>query len=83
VEEKASLPEEQDREEIILTFEQEEIKKSESNIDLVQWGNILLILKEKVKPRKVLAQRLGISERYFKQLLAGEYCPSKDLFVKP
>jgi len=82
VEEKASLPEEQDREEMILTFEQEEKKKSKSNIDLVQWRNILPILKDKAKPRKVWAERLGISERYFKQILAGEYCPSKDLFVK-
>ncbi len=82
VEEKASLPEEQDWEDMILSYEQEEKKKSKSNIDLKQWENLLPILKEKAKPRKFWAERLGISERYLKQLLAGEYCPSKDLFEK-
>ena len=82
VEEKASLPKEQDWEEMILNYEQEEKKKSKSNIDLEQWGNILPILKEKAKPRKVWAERLDISERYFKELLAGKYFPSNKLFEK-
>ena len=82
VEEKASLPEEQDREEMILNYEQEEKKKSKSNIDLEQWKNLLPTLKEKAKPRKVWAIRLEISERYFKELLAGKYFPSNKLFEK-
>lgn len=82
VEEKASLPEEQDWETMILNYEQEEKKKSKSNIDLEQWKNLLPILKEKGKPRKLWAERLEISERYLKQLLAEEYFPSKDLFKK-
>lgn len=82
VEEKASLPEEQDWKDMTLSYEQEEKKKSKSSIDLEQWKNLLPILKEKAKPRKTWAEQLEISERYFKELLAGKYNPSKELFEK-
>lgn len=81
-EEKDILPEEQLWDDMILTYQQEEMEKSRSKIDLEQWKNLLPILKEKAKPRKVWAERLGICSDTFKQLLAEKHNPSVELFQK-
>jgi len=79
----AALPDELNAGLDILHYEQaEKANHNKPKIDLGQWQELTLILKQKARPRKDWAEKLGISLIYFKQILAGAWNPSPELYDK-
>ncbi|MEM3442260.1 MAG: hypothetical protein QXM86_00155 [Candidatus Bathyarchaeia archaeon] len=76
-EEFAILPEEENLHKKLLEYG----KDRERGIDAERWKEIREFLKENAKPRREWADKLGVSLRYFKQLLAGERYPSKETYL--
>jgi hypothetical protein len=67
----------------ILQYEQaEKANHKKPRIDLEQWQELILILKQKARPQKDWAEKLEITLDYFKQMLAGKRNPSPELYDK-
>jgi len=75
------LPEQNIREDI-LGYNRPAERKKAHTIDFKQWGELREILKDNAKPRRAWAEKLGMSLIYFKQVLAGAYEPSLELYPK-
>jgi len=74
------LPEENVMDKAIIQYNPESKRKEKHRIDAKQWEQLRDMLKEKAKPRAKWAGKINVSERYLKELLAGKYEPSPELY---
>lgn len=79
VEDLEALPEENLIDKAILQYEPKVKKKA--TIDIKQWEQLRDLLKDRARPREVWADKIKVSLIYFKQLLAGKYNPSPELYT--
>lgn len=77
-EEQAVLIDEMNESKRLLEYK----KDKQSKLDMEQWEELREILKEKAKPRKVWAEKLGITLPFFKDLLNGRYNPSEEIYFR-
>jgi len=80
-EEQTILPEESGTQQMIYVPDAETATRKE-RIDRQQWKALLIGLKEKAKPRKDWADKIGVSLSFLKDLLSGRYNPSPELLLK-
>jgi hypothetical protein len=80
-EEQTILPEESGAQQMIYLPDSERATRK-VQIDRQQWEAVRLLFKEKARPRKSWADKLGISLEHFKDLISGRRFPSADLYAE-